>query len=106
MKKILIICALPFFLMVFSCKANKLGQPISTKVSTKTIIDKEKAIFIAKQDAILVYGPLDLYNVFAFDKRKVWKIVFKFKSRDYVGGAPEYLVDKSTGKIVKKIYTQ
>jgi hypothetical protein len=67
-------------------------------------IDRNRAISVAKEDAIK-HGPIEDYDVVAFDEREFWHVVFSLKNKELAGGGPDYLIDKRTGKVVeRKVY--
>ncbi|HLA10129.1 MAG TPA: hypothetical protein VJ023_06010 [Pyrinomonadaceae bacterium] len=73
--------------------------------SSKSDINKEDAVAIAKKDGVAAYGSLVSYDLIACDLAKVWIVIFSPKeSMD--GGGPEYVIDKGTGKILDKRYYQ
>jgi hypothetical protein len=69
-------------------------------------IDKEKAITIAREDAVKAYGSVEAFNVFACETARSWHVIFELKDADLNGGAPEYIIDKKTGNILRKTYEQ
>ena len=71
-----------------------------------TMIDKEKAVSIAKEDAIKAYGLLDDYNIILCEQTHVWRVIFELKDPGLNGGGPEYVIDKKTGRILHKRYYQ
>ncbi len=78
---------------------EKTGTPCQ-----ETVISKETAILIAKGDALREYNKLSDYDITVEDQPNAWRIVFKLKDPGMVGGGPDYLIDKKTGKILKAAY--
>lgn len=67
--------------------------------------DKDTAIAITKKDAGVVYGSLKPFDLTVCELTNVWRIIFAPKE-GLLGGGPEYVVDKKTGKILSKKYYQ
>ena len=78
-------------------------QPASKDTCKEVRISTDTAILIAKGDAAENYT-LDRYDITVTDEPEGWRIVFKLKNTHAFGGGPEYLVDKTTGKILKAKY--
>jgi hypothetical protein len=69
-------------------------------------LSKEEAIELAKADALKTYGPISELNVSACELIGAWYIAFYFKQPLMRGGAPLYIIDKRTGRIIEnRFYT-
>lgn len=79
------------------------ASPQSTGTPCKEAVTKETAILIARGDAVDNYKLSD-YNITVEDQPDAWRVVFKLKDPGMVGGGPDYLIDKKTGKILKAAY--
>jgi hypothetical protein len=69
-------------------------------------IGKDEAIAATKADAQSAYRSLDGYNVVACELKKSWRIIYDLNNDTVVGGGPEYVVEKRSGKIIHKKYFQ
>ncbi len=70
-----------------------------------TGISHDKAISIARTDALKSGEPLQNYEVHAMDERDFWHVIFTLKNKALDGGGVDYLIDKKSGKIrEKKLY--
>jgi hypothetical protein len=87
-------------------------ETVGTVDSNKRI-SKEKAIGIAKTDALRTYGDredVEQYAIIACEQAKVWRIIFDHKPVGASGNiaafpngsTPKYVIDKKTGEIVHK----
>ncbi len=78
-------------------------EATSTPCEETSSINRETAILIAKGDAIEDYT-LSVYNIIADEQPDTWRIVFRLKDPGVLGGGPDYLIDKKTGKILNATY--
>jgi hypothetical protein len=58
-------------------------------------ISKEAAIAIANEDALKDYKSLAAFKIVACEQSIFWRVI-------YDGGGPEYVIDKTSGTIIKK----
>lgn len=58
-------------------------------------ISMEKAVAIANSDAIREYKSLADFNIVPCEEVVYWRII-------YDGGGPEYIIDKTSGKILRR----
>ena len=69
-------------------------------------IDKQEALKIAKDDALVQYRDLSIYDVMIELDDENWKIDYVLKNKDLQGGGPHYLISSETGEIVWRRYEQ
>lgn len=86
------------------------GQITNDEKREKTLKEavaasKEEAIAITKEDAITISGALERFNITACELSKSWFFVYELKEAA-MGGGKQYLIDKGTGKILYKKYSQ
>ena len=72
---------------------------------THIVANKEAAIAITKEDAITISGSVERFTITACELSKSWFIVYELKEMS-MGGGKQYLIDKGTGKILYKKYSQ
>lgn len=77
----------------------------SNKIEKSLQLSKEEAIKIAEKDASQAYKSLEDYQVLACELAGAWRIIFDLK-KPLEGGGPNYVIDKNTGEIVYKVYSQ
>jgi hypothetical protein len=70
------------------------------------VIEREKALEIAEQDASLVYSDLSIYDVSVSIDNNNWKIDYNLKDKTLRGGGPHYVISGATGEILQKQYEQ
>jgi len=80
-------------------------QERQKKPSRWSSITEDEAINISQKDAVAVYRSLEPHNVVTCELAKAWRIIYDL-SPTLNGGGPNYVVDKWTGKILYKTYTQ
>ena len=69
-------------------------------------LSRDEAIALARDDALKTYGSLSDLNVSACELIGAWYVVFYFREPLMRGGAPLYIIDKKTGKIIEnRFYT-
>lgn len=85
-----------------SDKTNSKTNFKKNKMSTKPeniIINREKAIQIAQENAAKFYSDLSVYNVeVKYDDDK-WYVSYILKDTGMVGGGPHYVISAKTGEI-------
>jgi hypothetical protein len=69
-------------------------------------ISGDAALRIAHADAEKVYRDLSGYRIVLAMEPDGWHIDYQLKSATAVGGGPHYVIDSSSGVIVKKRYEQ
>lgn len=69
-------------------------------------ITEEAALEIAKREAKKDSEPLSDYKLVAVEEPTAWRVVFQLKDKRLNGGGPKYRIDKVTGEVVEKKYTQ
>lgn len=72
----------------------------------KQEISKEQALKIAEEDAAKAYRDLGVYEVSATLVDDNWKVDYRLKDPNSVGGGPHYLISRTAGKIVSRRYEQ
>ena len=73
---------------------------------TSILIDKEKALEIANNDARKVYRDLSIYNIKAELIDEEWHIDYNLSNPQMVGGGPHYIISTKTGSILSYRYEQ
>jgi hypothetical protein len=58
-------------------------------------ISKEAAVTIANEDVLKDYNSLNAFKIVVCEQSIFWRVI-------YDGGGPEYVIDKSSGRIIKK----
>ncbi len=71
-----------------------------------TLIDKEKALEIANNDAQKAYRDLSIYNIKAELIGEKWHIDYNLSDPKMLGGGPHYVISAKTGKILSYKYEQ
>jgi len=102
------LCLLSVLLVLVNCGRRQTMEQTASPVKTstpcqETVITKETATLIAKGDAVDNYQLSD-YDITVEERPESWRIVFKLKDPGLVGGGPDYLIEKKTGKILKANY--
>jgi hypothetical protein len=77
----------------------------TSTAAPKQSIGKAEAISIAQKDATVAYGTLQPYDVVTCELRRAWRIVYDLRA-GLIGGGPDYVIDKGTGRIIYKRYAQ
>jgi hypothetical protein len=107
------VLALVFCTLALGCTVNmrtddsvegSSAQP--NLIKEDKVIDQERAISIAKEDAFKVYASLNEFDVGACEMPQTWHIIFELRAPNRLGGGPEYVIDKRTGIILRKRYGQ
>ena len=70
------------------------------------LIDEEKALEIANNDAQKAYRDLSIYNIKAELKDEEWHIDYNLSNPQMLGGGPHYVISAKTGKILSYKYEQ
>lgn len=73
---------------------------------TAPAITEGAALEIARREAKKDSERLSDYELVAVEEPSAWRIVFQLKDKRLNGGGPKYRIDKATGEIVEKKYTQ
>lgn len=71
-----------------------------------TVLSKEEAIALTREDAAKAYGDLSGFEVDATRQEADWHVVYTLKDKHAQGGGPEYVVDAHSGQIKSKRYWQ
>jgi hypothetical protein len=74
---------------------NRVDPPRSDGRLSVEGISKEAAITIANEDALKDYKSLAAFKVVPCEQSIFWRII-------YDGGGPEYVIDKSSGRVIRK----
>jgi len=69
-------------------------------------ISGDAALRIAHADAEKVYRDLSGYRIILALEPDGWHVDYQLKSATAVGGGPHYVIDSSSGAIIKKRYEQ
>ncbi len=70
------------------------------------VIAEQSAVQIATEDARKSGFVLDRFDITAAEKPDGWHIEFELKDKRANGGGPSYVLDKETGKILRKVIYQ
>jgi len=70
------------------------------------MIDKEKALEIAKENAGRFYRDLSVYDVLIRLEGDNWHIDYILKDKNFDGGGPHYIISAETGEIVEMRFEQ
>ena len=70
------------------------------------MIRAEEALAAAQSDAKRFYGDLTAYRVTLALEDDGWHVDYEPKDSRRKGGAPHYIIDASTGMILKRRYEQ
>lgn len=73
------------------------------------LVSRETAISIATQDARRVFsnpGELDVYEPIATLTAEGWRVDFEFRDPGLTGGGPHFLIDRHSGRILKRRFEQ
>ena len=92
-----------------ACKRSKVPlHPEGPTPSSQeqAVISRDVAISISKRDALQSYGTIDGYDLVVVEQEDSWRIKFELKDKSLNGGGPAYVIDKRTGKIISKQYSQ
>jgi hypothetical protein len=71
----------------------------------RSAISREEAVTIARKDADNAYGSSTTLSLTVCELSSVWRIIYSPR-QGLNGGGPEYVIDKTTGKILDKKYYQ
>ncbi len=66
----------------------------------------DEALKISREDAEKVYRDLSRYRIRVVLEADGWHVDYDLKDPQARGGGPHYLIDASTGAILKKRYEQ
>ena len=77
-----------------------------TTANTLREITSDQALQIARLDAETRYRDLTPYRILVAIERDSWHIDYELKDADAQGGAPHYVIDARTGKLLSKRYDQ
>ena len=69
-------------------------------------VDKNQALNIARQDALIAYRNLDNYKVTIELQDGNFKVDYELKDKEAQGGGPHYIISGDTGEILSKRYEQ
>ena len=70
------------------------------------MIDKEKALKIAHENAGRFYRDLSVYDVLAELKDNNWHVDYILKDKNLDGGGPHYIISAETGEIADTRFEQ
>ena len=71
-----------------------------------TIIDRGRALAIAREDAEHAYRDLSIYKVSAVLRDGKWYVDYDLTGALAVGGGPHYVIAETTGEILERRYEQ
>jgi hypothetical protein len=70
------------------------------------MINKEKALEIANENAVKFYSDLSVYDVVARLEDDNWHIDYILKDKNLDGGGPHYIISAITGEIADMRFEQ
>jgi hypothetical protein len=82
------------------------GEIQSPQPAHPTAIASDQALHIARLDAEKAYGDLNRYRVTLVLEDDGWHVDYDLKNPLWNGGGPQYLIDSSSGAILRKKYEQ
>ena len=109
MRKMRFYLVLILLSVLAACKGESGGTQSGNQQNTigkKMGITREKALEIAKADAIVAYQDLSPYKVEIAEVAGNWQVDFELKDENSLGGGPHYLIDGNSGEILKRRYEQ
>jgi hypothetical protein len=83
-----------------------MAETTETRASTSAAIPADQALAAAQADAVKAYRDLSHYRIHLCLEGDGWHIDYELKNPKVKGGGPHYLIDASTGAIVRKRYEQ
>jgi hypothetical protein len=75
-------------------------------VTVPTTISRQQAIAIAEADGLAVYGDLDDLTLEVSLQDDGWHVDYWMRKPRWAGGGPHYIIDRTTGEILTKLYQQ
>lgn len=69
-------------------------------------LSEEDALRIAREDAQGVYQDLSMYSVSVEAQDNTWLVAYRPSDPFTVGGGPQYVISRETGKVLSKHYEQ
>lgn len=84
---------------------RNMGIGVPTKVGNEPLIGIHAAIVQTNQDAREAYGSIDNFTTKVCPMRRAWRILYEVE-KGGSGGGPDYVVDKATGIIIHRRYSQ
>ena len=70
------------------------------------MIDKERAVAIAKENAGKFYSDLSVYDVLVQLRDNNWHVDYILKDKNLDGGGPHYIISAATGEITDMRFEQ
>ena len=70
------------------------------------MIDKEKALKIAQENAGKFYRDLSVYDVLIKLENNNWHVDYVLKDKHLDGGGPHYVISAATGEILEMRFEQ
>lgn len=71
-----------------------------------SIITEGIAVNTAKDDFIRVFGSFDGFEVITFEQADVWRVRIQIEDKTSDGGGAIYAIDKATGNIAERKFSQ
>ena len=69
-------------------------------------VTKEKALEIARRDAMQHYRDLGKYEITIKSDEGTWLVDYSLRDPSLVGGGPHYVISAHTGEIISRRYEQ
>jgi len=73
---------------------------------SRPAISGDQALSIAQLDAERAYGDVSRFRAEVTLETDGWHVEYQIKSTFTKGGAPQYIIDATTGEIISKRYFQ
>ncbi len=110
MKRELTLLATFIFAFASATCDMKRGQTGQSKAGNQSHqsaeVDENSAIRIATRELINENQSADKYNFKAVEQSDAWRIECNLKDRETMGGGVVYFIDRLSGKILKKEFSQ
>ena len=74
--------------------------------ATGPVISGDQALSIARLDAERAYGDVSRFRVHVSLETDGWHVDYEIKNPTTKGGAPQYVIEATTGQIKSKKYFQ
>ena len=115
MTKLITVWLYGVIVILFSCNSISTEMVEKEKDSSITVqgiqnnsglIDKETALKIAEENALLAYRDISIYDISAELKEDKWFVDYTLSNPEMLGGGPHYVINAKTGEILSFRYEQ
>lgn len=83
-----------------------MATPQASSGPNQPQISRDQALQIARGDAEKVYRDLSGYRVNIQLEQDGWHVDYELQDPNMQGGGPHYVIDRTSGKILRKRYEQ